>query len=250
MTRRTHVRDRRSAGAAPGESGDADRQEPAVRGTMRTVGDVMTHTVVAVGRGATFKEVAENMHEWRVSAVPVVEADARVIGVVSEADLLAKEEYRDGVPNIGEPRERMEQLAKAGALTAGDLMSSPAVCVHQDAQLTEAARIMARKRVKGLPVVDGVGRLSGFVSRSDLLKVFLRADDDIAGEIQREVIGLLPDAGPRLRVQVEKGVATVRGELADSSLVPVLARLIRSVEGVVDVDFDLDRAPTRRIGPW
>lgn len=225
-------RDRRPAGTR--------EQEPAPGAPLRTVGDVMTHTVIAVGRQATFKDIAQNMQQWRVSAVPVLEADGRVIGVVSEADLLAEEQYRERGPDLGEPSERTDQLLKSRALTAGDLMSSPAVSVHEDAQLAEAARIMARKRVKRLPVVDGEGRLAGIVSRGDLLKVFLRADEDIAEEIRREVIGLLPDAGGSLRVQVEKGVATVRGESADSPLVPVVARLIRSVEGVVDVRSDLD----------
>ncbi|WP_079131858.1 CBS domain-containing protein [Streptomyces nanshensis] len=225
-------RDRRAAGA--------HRQDRADGASLRAVADVMTHTVVAVGRQATFKDVAENMHEWRVSGMPVVEADGRVIGVVTEADLLAKEEYRDGVPNLNEPRERMERLLKSGALTAGEMMSTPAISVHQDARVTEAARIMAWKGVKRLPVVDGAGRLVGIVSRSDLLKVFLRSDEEIAEEIRQEVLGLLPDAAPTLRVQVDEGLATVRGTLDDRSLVPVAARLIRSVEGVVDVDFDLD----------
>ena len=208
-------------------------------GSLRTVGDVMTHTVVAVGLQAAFKEIAQTMHDWRASAVPVLEADGRVIGVVSEADLLAKEEYRDGVPNLNEPRERMEQLLKSGALTAGDLMTSPAVSVHEDAQLTEAARIMARKRVKRLPVVDGEGRLRGIVSRGDLLKVFLRADGDIAEEIRRDVVSLLPKTDSSIDVHVDEGVVTVTGHLTDSALTPVLARLIRSVEGVVDTRFDL-----------
>ncbi|WP_314174507.1 CBS domain-containing protein [Streptomyces winkii] len=205
----------------------------------------MTRAVIAVGREATFKDITRKMREWQVSAVPVLEADGRVIGVVSEADLLAKEEYRDGAPVLGEPRERMEQLRKSGALTAGELMTTPAVSVHEDAPLAEAARIMAHMRVKRLPVVDGEGRLRGIASRVDLLKVFLRTDEDIAAEIRRDVIGMLPGTAaspspPSLRVDVEKGVVTVTGELADSSLVPVAARLIRSVEGVVDVRFDLD----------
>jgi CBS domain-containing protein len=226
------------------------REDFAPGSSPRTVGDVMTRTVIAVGRQATFKDITQNMREWHVSAVPVLEADGRVIGVVSEADLLAKEEYRDGVPALGEPRERMEQLRKSGALSAGELMTTPAVSVHEDAPLTEAARIMAHKRVKRLPVVDGEGRLAGIVSRVDLLKVFLRTDEDIAEEITRDVIDMLPGAAASpaspaslsssLRVRVEKGVVTVMGEPADPSLVPVVARLIRSVEGVVDVRFDLD----------
>lgn len=251
MTRGSDVRTRardsvRGAGTdtggtdTTGTDAGAGREVPAQKPAMRSVGDVMTHAVIAVGRDATFKEITEKMHQWRVSAVPVVEADVRVIGVVSEADLLAKEEYRNQAPGIAEPRDYAEEVRKSGALTAGDLMTSPAVAVREDAQLTEAARIMARKRVKRLPVVDGTGRLTGIVSRSDLLKVFLRSDGDIADEIEREVLDLLPGVGPSARVQVEKGVATVSGHLEDASLVPVLARLIRSVEGVVDVEFDLD----------
>ena len=239
MTRKADSRARRPAEAAT-EASRPHHRDLAPGASPRTVGDVMTRTVIAVGQQATFKDITQNMCEWQVSAVPVLEADGRVIGVVSEADLLAKEEYRDGFPTFNEPRERMEQLRKSGALTAGDLMTTPAVSVHDDAPLTEAARIMARKRVKRLPVVDGEGRLAGIVSRGDLLKVFLRTDEDIDEEITHEVIAMLPSGSSHLRVQVEKGVATVSGDLTDSSLVPVAARLIRSVEGVVDVRFDLE----------
>lgn len=213
----------------------------APRVSANTVSDVMTRTVVAVGRLATFKEIVHSMQEWHVSALPVLEGDARVVGVVSEGDLLPKEEYRERRPRLFEPRERMEELFKSGGRTAGELMTSPAVCVHEDARVTEAARIMARKRVKRLPVVDGEGRLTGVVSRGDLLKVFLRPDEEIAEEIRHDVLSLLPgDAAGSLRVTVEKGVATVGGVLADTALVPVTARLVRSVEGVVDVRFELD----------
>ena len=140
-----------------------------------TVSDVMTHTAVAVGRHATYKEIVELMQQWKVSALPVLEGEGRVIGVVSEADLLPKEEARDG---DSEPWGRPPtQAAKAGAVSAEELMSSPAVTVHAGATLAEATRIMARRRVKRLPVVDEVGMLEGVVSRSDLLKVFLRPDE-------------------------------------------------------------------------
>ena len=234
MAHESDVRERTS------RPGGAAGQGPGPGASPRTVGDVMTRAVVAVGREAPFKDVTRNMREWGVSALPVLEADGRVIGVVSEADLLAKEEYREEPPGLNEPRERIARLLKSGGLTAGDVMSSPAVSVHEDAQLTEAARIMARKQVKRLPVVDGEGRLTGIVSRSDLLKVFLREDEEIADEIRREVLSLLPGAGQGLRVDVEKGVATVRGELTDTSLVPVVARLIRSVEGVVVVRVETE----------
>ncbi|MEU6144509.1 CBS domain-containing protein [Streptomyces sp. NPDC047081] len=197
-----------------------------------TVSDVMTHTVVAVGSEAPFKEIVELLDQWKVSALPVLAGEGRVVGVVSEADLLAKEEFRD--TDEGDPTERK----KAGAVTAGELMSAPAVTVHADASLAEAARIMARRHVKRLPVVDAVGLLQGVVSRSDLLKVFLRDDEEIAGEIRHSVLGQLPVTSP-LTVGVQEGVVTLSGSLPDRMLVPVVARAVRAVEGVVDIRLDL-----------
>lgn len=116
-------------------------------------------------------------------------------------------------------------------------MSSPAITVHADAPIGEAARIMARRRVKRLPVVDGVGLLEGVVSRGDLLKVFLRSDEEIADEATT-VISQLPDAAD-LQVRVADGVVTLGGSLADRALVPLVARAVRAVEGVVDIRLDL-----------
>jgi CBS domain-containing protein len=131
-------------------------------------------------------------------------------------------------------------VAKAGALTAGDLMSSPAVTVRAGAPLAEAARIMAHEGVKRLPVVDDAGLLAGVVSRADLLKVFLRDDEDIAEEVRREIASsVFQRPSSAVHVAVHDGVVTLTGRLPDTALVPVAARLIRAVEGVVDVEFDL-----------
>jgi CBS domain-containing protein len=200
--------------------------------TPYKVSDVMTHTVVAVGSEAPFKDVVELLDQWHVSAVPVLAGEGRVVGVVSEADLLAKEEFRD--TDEGGLAERI----KASALTAGELMSAPAVTVHADATVAEAARIMARRHVKRLPVVDGVGLLQGVVSRSDLLKVFLRSDEDIAEEVRHGVLNLLP-VGDAVTASVTDGVVTLGGSLPERGLEPVIARAVRAVEGVVDVRMDL-----------
>ncbi|WP_406346733.1 CBS domain-containing protein [Streptomyces sp. NBC_00648] len=212
----------------------------------RTVSDVMTHTVVAVGREAGFKEIVELMEQWRVSALPVLAGEGRVIGVVSEADMLPKEEYRDSDLDRASPVRRLADLAKAGALTAGELMSTPAVTVHPDATLAQAARIMALRKVKRLPVTDQLGMLQGVVSRSDLLKVFLRSDKEISAEVARTVIAYL---FPRQAVAatVDEGVVTFHGAVRDRNLVPVAARLAQAVEGVVDVRMNLDppAAPPR-----
>jgi len=199
-----------------------------------TVSDVMTHTVVAVGREASFKEIVALIDQWKVSALPVLEGEGRVVGVVSEADLLAKE----GVKGGGEQAFDRAERAKAEGLTAGELMSAPAITVHADASVAEAARIMARRQVKRLPVVDAIGLLQGVVSRSDLLKVFLRPDEEIADEIVRSVLTKLPVTTP-LSVAVSDGVATLTGSAAERTYMPIVARAVQGVEGVVDVRLEL-----------
>jgi CBS-domain-containing membrane protein len=200
----------------------------------------MTQTVVSVGQDAPFKDIVALMAQWQVSALPVTAGEGRVVGVVSEADLLLKEEFRDTDPTRPEQLRRMAEMAKAGGVTAGDLMTSPAVTVHADATLGQAARLMAQRHVKRLPVVDDVGVLAGIVSRADLLKVFLRPDEEIAEEIRREVVAyLFGDEAVHVVVGVTDGVVTLGGRLADTSLVPVAARLARAVEGVVDVRWEL-----------
>ncbi|GGZ19818.1 CBS domain-containing protein [Streptomyces poonensis] len=213
------------------------------------VSDVMTRTVVAVRRGATFKEIVKTLEQWKVSALPVLEGEKRVVGVVSEADLLPKEEFRDSDPDLSQSRlrstggtpitqlRRLADLAKAGAVTAGELMTAPAVTIRADATLAQAARVMARSHVKRLPVVDAEGVLQGVVSRVDLLKVFLRPDEDIEEEVRREVVAyLFPEPIEPIRVKVEDGVVTLTGQIPDTSLAPVAARLVRAVEGVVGVE--------------
>ncbi|MFF1602111.1 CBS domain-containing protein [Streptomyces mirabilis] len=211
-----------------------------MHGTPHIVSDVMTHTVAAIGRKANFKEIVQLMEQWKVSALPVLEGEGRVIGVVSEADLLPKEEFRDSDPNRYTQLRRLSDLAKAGAVTAEDLMTAPAVTVRANATLAQAARTMAHAKVKRLPVVDDMGLLEGVVSRGDLLKVFLRDDEDIAEEVRREVVSYLFRAPlSPVRVQVHDGVVNLAGRVRDTSLVPVAARLVRAVEGVVDVEFEL-----------
>ncbi|MEU6379799.1 CBS domain-containing protein [Streptomyces sp. NPDC046909] len=217
-----------------------------MQGSPHIVSDVMTHTVVAVGRDAPFKDIVKLIQQWKVSALPVLEGEGRVIGVVSEADLLPKEEFRDSDPDRQTQMRRLPDLAKAGALTAGELMSAPAVTVHADATLPEAARIMALRKVKRLPVVNDVGMLEGVVSRADLLKVFLRDDEELAEEVRREVVDrLFPEAADHVRVEVAEGVVTLTGWVDGALPVTVVERLARAVEGIVDVQCHLSTAPAR-----
>ncbi|MFG2295851.1 CBS domain-containing protein [Streptomyces sp. NPDC048603] len=201
-----------------------------------TVADVMTTEVIAVTPSTGFKDIAGAMERWKVTALPVVEGEGRVVGVVSEADLLLKEEFHEHRPGMIGQMRRLGDTAKAGSTRAEDLMTTPAVTIRPDATLPQAARLMAGRHIKRLPVVDANGTLRGIVSRTDLLKVFLRSDEDLAAEIRRSVVQhLFPLSREAVKVTVTQGIATLTGEVRDGSLIPLAERLTRSVEGVVDV---------------
>ena len=146
-----------------------------------TVKDVMTTEVVAVRRDTTFKEMAATLRRYRVSALPVVDDAGRVLGVVSEADLLAKEALAD--PGLVAELVHRKDVRKAEGLTAGDLMTRPPVTAAPDDPVEQAARMMHFMRVKRLPVVNSGGQLVGIVSRADVLAVFDRPDEEIRSNI-------------------------------------------------------------------
>ncbi|GGS23261.1 hypothetical protein GCM10010269_72670 [Streptomyces humidus] len=211
----------------------------------RLVGDLMTTAVVSVRRDMIFKDIAQHLTEHDITAVPVVDDQGRPIGVVSEADLLRKQESQvDPGGHLAAAHLLPAERAKAQALTAEGLMTSPAVTARPQWSVVEAARAMARHHVKRLPVVDDAGRLAGIVSRGDLLHVFLRRDLTIREEITTDVLtrtlGLDPGA---VTAQVNDGRVTLRGTVPQESLVPIAVRLSESVDGVVDVTHHL-RAET------
>jgi CBS domain-containing protein len=212
-----------------------------------TVKDVMSTHVIAARQGASFKELAEKLREQRVSAFPVVDDDGKVIGVVSEADLLAKEALDGGSADmpgmISGVLQRTEQ-GRAGGLTAGDLMTHPPVTVGPDDAVEHAARLMYARRVKRLPVIDASGRLVGIVSRSDVLAVYSRPDEEIRKEIYDEVIPneFLTDPA-RFTVTVHDGIVTVEGEPDTVQLGRDIVDRVRHVQGVVTVRDRLSYPP-------
>jgi CBS domain-containing protein len=197
------------------------------------VKDVMTTEVVAVRQETTFKQMATVLRRYRVSALPVVDDAGRVLGVVSEADLLAKEALADPGP-VAELVHRKD-LRKAEGLTAGDLMTSPPVTATPDDPVEQAARMMHFMRVKRLPVVNSGGQLVGIISRADVLAVFDRSDEevhkDVDGILLREYLVDLR----RFRVTVESGVVTIEGTPETAAFGRALIRKVRHVPGVVAV---------------
>jgi CBS-domain-containing membrane protein len=215
----------------------------------RRVRDVMSQDVITVDEHASFKDIATLIAERRVSAVPVLDREGRVLGIVSEADLVLKEEFPDGPGGrLFQGRRQREDRAKAAGDIAAELMTAPAVTVGPDATVAEAARLLHRHGIKRMPVVDPAGPLLGIVSRADLLKVFLRSDADIAREIRQQVLlrsmWIDPDT---VVVDVRDGVVTLTGQLERRSLIPIIVSLVRGLDGVVDVvdrlTFELDDTP-------
>ena len=198
------------------------------------VKDVMTTQVVAVRRDATFKEMAATLRRFRVSAFPVVDEHQKVIGVVSEADLLVKEAL--GHHGVIDGLVHHKEVQKAEGVTAGDLMTHPAVTVRPGDSVGHAARLMYRLRIKRLPVVDAGGGLIGLVSRTDLLAIYDRPDEEIRQEITDQVILREFLADPRqFTVTVEAGVVTLRGNPETTALGHEIVRKVRHVPGVVAV---------------
>ena len=197
---------------------------------MKTsVKDAMTTQVVAVKPGASFKEMAIALRENRVSAFPVIDDDGKVIGVVSEADMLARKVLNADMLH----REDQE---KADGLTAGDLMTHPAVTVSPEDPVEVAARLMYTLQVKRLPVIDPSGRLAGIISRADVLAVFDRSDEEIRKQVADDVICQEFGASPRqFAVTVQAGVVTLEGDAETAALGHVIVRKVRHVQGVVAV---------------
>jgi CBS domain-containing protein len=203
--------------------------------THRPVRAVMTATVATVSLETPFKALAAIMAEHGLTALPVLDSERRIAGIVSESDLMRKEEYQDD-PEARRPPRSHHHRAQAEGLTAGQVMNSPAITISPEASIVEAARAFDRAHVSHLVVTEADGSLVGTVTPLDLLKVYLRTDGEIRDEILDEVItNYLGCDQSRAEVTVTDGIVTLRGEVERKSMVPLAARMARSVDGVVDV---------------
>jgi CBS-domain-containing membrane protein len=203
-----------------------------------TVGQVMTTDVVTIHDTCGYKEIVETLADHGLSAVPVVDDDRRVIGVVSEADLLHKMEFHSGGPQARLlERERVRVAReKAGADDAAHLMTAPAVVVGPDTSVGAAAKLMDVEHMRRLPVVDDDGRIVGVVSRKDLLSLYLRDDEDIRREVVDEVLIRVMWIDPaRVTVAVEQGIVTLGGTVERRSSLSIITELVARLAGVVDV---------------
>jgi len=200
----------------------------------RTVADVMTARVHVASPSTPFKMLVRLIEENRISAVPIVDAQGSPIGIVSESDLLLKENV-DPISPLDLLRQR-KQREKADGVVAADLMTSPVVTVSTDMPIAQAARVMRERNVRRLVVVDTRLRIAGIVSRSDLLKVFLRTDEDLRDEVLHKLLpAVVPTEASGIDVDVESNVITLTGRVDRRTDVEILYRLARDVDGVVNV---------------
>ncbi len=201
-----------------------------------TVGDVMSTRVIAVKRSADYKEICSVLRQYRVSACPVISDAGKVVGVVSEADLLYKVADPNPPAGLIRLRWKLGEESKVNAITAGQLMTSPAISIQPDAPVAIAARVMQERRVRRLPVVSPDGMLIGIVSRTDLLSVYERPDRDIQDEVIRDIIaGEFKLDAAEFEVTVAAGVVTLAGPLAQLQTALELLARVRHAEGVVAV---------------
>ncbi|MFE0023632.1 CBS domain-containing protein [Amycolatopsis sp. NPDC059021] len=195
------------------------------------VRSVMKTNVATVHPETPFKAAAALLAAWGVSGAPVVDNEGVVVGVVSQGDLLERK--------AGRVRRRRLHRKATGQFVA-DLMTTPAITVEQEADVSRAARLLEEHRIHRLPVVDSAGKLAGLVTRGDLLRIFLRPDTEIRAEIREEVIERVMCVDPRdLFVSVHNGVVTLKGQLERASLVTMMLEFARRVDGVVEVRNEL-----------
>jgi CBS domain-containing protein len=198
--------------------------------------ELMSREVIAVRPWTPLKEVAELMLTHRISGVPVVDNDGTVVGVVSESDFLLKERGRDAVrPSpliwlLGEQKQTRHERSVIDATTAQNAMTSPAVTIETSATVRDAATLMVDRRVNRLPVTES-GHLVGIVTRSDLLRPYVRSDAQIA-----DAVRLALHAADGIQVDsVVRGVVQVSGQAASQQMAETAVKIAEGVDGVVAV---------------
>ena len=216
--------------------------QPRHRRWARRVSDVMTTAVVAVDRITSYQEIDRLLTQHRISGMPVLKMGREVVGVVTEADLLAAEDETNRRARMARsvggrwPRRKRPHVS----LTAGTMMTAPAITIGPDATIPAAARLMNTHHIRRLPVIDQHGKMVGIVSRRDLLSVFLRPDADIIHDV-RQVLDEIPLTDPKdIIVAVRHGVVTLTGIVRSEpagphDLIPLALHLIWDIDGVVDV---------------
>ena len=196
------------------------------------VSDVMTREVVAIQPETSFREIIRIIKDSHVHALPVVDTHGTVLGVVAESDLLVRQEQTEG--RVRKPWRRRGRARLAGT-TAGEVMTSPAITIDPRQTLGQAARVLHRRHVGRLLVVDG-GRLVGIVTGSDLLSIFLRSDDDLLIAVQAAIAEITVTPPHTITATVDDGIVVLHGSAQLLSQVVAVGDRVRRVPGIVRLD--------------
>lgn len=216
------------------------------------VKEVMTSPVIGVLPSASVADAATLMLGNRISGLPVMEADGRLVGVVSEGDFLRREELgtkrrRSWLLELfASPGKVADEYVHANGRKIEEIMASEVITTTPEAPLESAVDLMSRKGIKRLPVVDG-GKVVGIVTRTDLLRALLRVssnpvagptdDEKIRSAILAEMGRQIWSANGAIRVSVNQGVAELSGVIFDErerSAACVAAENVPGVKSVVD----------------
>jgi CBS domain-containing protein len=208
------------------------------------VQDVMTTTVVTTTTETPLRDAVRVLADSGISGMPVLSADGAVVGVISEADVLAKQRRvpDDDRGAIGRWLGHVTAAdAKHEARSVGEAMTSPAVVIPSYASIATAAGRMLEHGVNRLPVLDGGGRLVGIVSRADLVRAFVRSDEAIAADAREQIELQQALAGdtPAVGVEVTDGDVVLTGAVRRRSDAELIPRMVRHLPGVVEVRADL-----------
>jgi CBS domain-containing protein len=208
------------------------------------VRDVMTRQVVTARPEMSLRDLALLMSEHRISGMPVLDGMGNVVGIVSEADILAKERSHEPVHGSGlswlfGERGAPDELRRHAATTVGEAMTTPAITIDQDRPLREAAAMMLDRGVNRLPVTAN-GLLAGILSRADLVRAYIRRDEEalatIRDQVIRKTMWLDPDD---MILDVHEGVARIAGTVDRQSTSAIIERLVSLVDGIDLVVNDL-----------
>lgn len=204
------------------------------------VRDVMTTDVIAVAPATPLKEVAEQLFRNRISGVPVTDDGRRVLGVVSEMEILRLETGDDQRPHVLDWLLLGPRLPKLEARTAGEAMTSPSITVEPERDVADAARLMTERRVNRLPAVDPDGTLIGIVTRADLVRAFVRTDSEIDRELREDVARETLWIDPAdLWISVADGEVRLAGKIETKADAQLLEYFASRVPGVVSVHSTL-----------
>ena len=219
------------------------------------VAEIMTRDVVCVPPDASVREVARLMLEHRISGVPVVDAERRVLGVVSEGDLLRRPEIaterseRGWLSLFVSDETRARDLIKSRGGLAREVMTQPAICVAAEASLEEAVGAMERHGIKRLPVLEQ-GKLAGLMTRADVVRAWLRQqtpqasdrDSELRERVAERLRSLAWTQSARVNVEVDKGVVRLWGTVESTTQREAIVLAVSSLDGVSDVQAYLGSA--------